>query len=352
MAIFEFGFSSLLFFPFLCPVFNLAQDLLMMALDIKGHLFLKTAIYFLGEMLGFFIVIYLHKKETLHNEKSILLNKHIQHNNAKKTLEEKQKYLKFLILLSCIFEFLINLLMNAFLTNLFLYKTIQLEAKAVPLFAIALFNKWFLKVPFEKHNIFAMIIISIGAGSVFIKHFCPPEEKDFGLACIITLLFMIIKIITGAIELLDTYLLQEKYASPFILLSLQGLFGFVASIIGGLIFNKRNCSNIGNTNFCTEITTGVFQMENINEFFTKIGKPSSIVMIVFYLCFGLALNFFRMQTKYYLSAFHRVLSCISTAIVNWFVFLVKFRNDNKQSESPGTSEPPQPFGSGQFDYAI
>lgn len=240
--------------------------------------------------------------------------------------------------------------MNAFLTNQFLYKTIQLEAKAVPLFAIALFNKWFLKVPFEKHNIFAMIIISIGAGSVFIKHFCPPEEeKDFGLARIMTLLFMIIKIITGAKELLDTYLLQEKYASPFILLSFQGLFGFVASIIGGLIFNKRSCSNIGNTNFCTPILNEdkqtVLQMENIIYFFSNFGKSSgivaSIVMIVLYLCFGLALNFFRIQTKYYLSAFHRVLSCISTAIVNWFVFLVKFRNDNKQSESPGTSEPPQ-----------
>ena len=30
-----------------------------------------------------------------------------------------------------------------------------------------------------------------------------------------------------------------------------------------------------------------------------------------------------MQTKFYLTVFHRLLSCISTAIINWFIFIFK-----------------------------
>ena len=36
----------------------------------------------------------------------------------------------------------------------------------------------------------------------------------------------------------------------------------------------------------------------------------------------LLLNVLRKQTKYYLTAFHRVLSCISTAILNWVIFII------------------------------
>ena len=39
-----------------------------------------------------------------------------------------------------------------------------------------------------------------------------------------------------------------------------------------------------------------------------------------------------MQTKYYLSTFHRVLSCIITSIINWFLFIFFWRNEEEKYE--------------------
>ena len=234
-------------------------------------------------------------------------------------LKEKQKNLKPLMIISCLFDWLIQILMSFFLSNKFVYLMIQLECKAIPLFVIAFINKYMFRVNFEKHHKISMVIIFLGTITVFIFHFIfQVKETNLFNTAIITLLFLIVKIITGVKVLLDTYILQAKYASPFKLLFYQGLFGFTVSIFCALLVNNRKCFKINGFYYCTNEG----YIDNFQIFFDKFKNTRILLCIIAYCFMVLLLNVLRKQTKYYLTAFHRVLSCISTAILNWVIFLI------------------------------
>ena len=324
MPLFEFSFSKPLFFPFICPIINLFQDLLAKGIGIKGHLFLNSAVFFIGEMLSILIELVARSLQKDESNETIANNKKcIKPVNKANNLQEKQKHLSLLIFISCLFEFIVNILMNFFLSHYFVYYMIQLEGKSFPMFALAFMNKYILKEPFEKHNKLAIIIILIGAGPILITHFINKYNTlSFLDAIIITIFFFIVKSIAAGKEHLDTFILQTKYSSPFQLLFYQGLFGFIASIICSLIFNGITCKEVKGFNYCGDKKF----IENYATFFSEF-KSCTFLYLIGYILMVLALNVFRMQTKYYLSTFHRVLSCIITSIINWFLFIFIWRKD-------------------------
>ena len=331
MPLFEFSFSKPLFFPFICPIINLFQDLFAKGIGIQGHLFLNSAVFFIGEMLSIVIELVSRSLQKENNKKG---RKQV---NKANNLQEKQKHLSLLIFISCLFEFIVNILMNFFLSHQFVYYMIQLEGKSFPIFALAFMNKYILKEPIEKHNILAMIIILIGAGSILITHFIE-VEMSFLNAFIITILFFIVKSLAAGKEHLDTFILQAKYSSPFQLLFYQGVFGFIASIICSVIFSNIECIKVKGFEYSAENEKGFNYcneepyIENFASFFSQFRYSSTILYIIGYILMVLALNVFRMQTKYYLSTFHRVLSCIITSIINWFLFIFFWRNEEEKYE--------------------
>ena len=339
MGIFEFSFSKLLLFPFICPVFNLGQDLLLKAIGIKGHIFMISSLIFFGEMLSIFIELIaeiLQRREKRHSLQTVVLDNQLIVNNYQnemdEQLKEKQKNLKSLMFFSCLLEFIANILMTFFLSHPFIYSIIQLECKAVPLFSIAFLNKFISKVQFEKHNIFAMLIILFGASLILIVHFLVQRIiPNFFEALLITILFMIVKVTAGTKELLDTYILQAKYASPFKLLFYQGLFGFIASLFCAFVFSDKKCFYSKDFDFCTK--EGF--IDSFKIFLNTINNIKTISYIILLCLMVLALNVFRMQTKVYLTIFHRVLSCITTAIVNWVLFVFFWKQNQYENSVIG-----------------
>ena len=325
MAIFEFSFSKYLLFPFTAPFINVVQELIFNA-EIKGHIFLRSALFFLGEMLSIFIEIFAQfyqRRKRFHSLKAVVLDNELiiktYNDEMDEQLKEKQKNLKAFIIFSCLLDFLIQILMSFFLSHEYIYLKIQLECKAIPLFVIAFINKYMFRVNFEKHHKISMVIIFLGTITVFIFHFIfQVKETNLFNTAIITLLFLIVKIITGVKVLLDTYILQAKYASPFKLLFYQGLFGFTVSIFCALLVNNRKCFKINGFYYCTNEG----YIDNFQIFFDKFKNTRILLTIIAYCFMVLLLNVLRKQTKYYLTAFHRVLSCISTAILNWVIFLI------------------------------
>ena len=328
MALFEFSFSHYLLFPFTAPFINVVQELILKETHINGHILLKSALFFLGEMLSIFIEIvaqFCQRRKRFHSLKAVVLDNELiiktYNDEMDEQLKEKQKNLMPLMIISCLFDWLIQILMSFFLFNKFVYLMIQLECKAIPLFVIAFMNKYMFRVNFEKHHKISMIIIFLGTITVFIFHLIIQiKNTNFFNTAIITLLFLIVKIITGVKVLLDTYILQAKYVSPFKLLFYQGLFGFILSIVFISFINNIKCYDIEGFNFCTDEG----YIDNFQMFWNKISNIRIALYIIPYCVMVLFFfNVFRKQTKYYLTAFHRVLSCISTAILNWVLFLIQ-----------------------------
>ena len=233
MILFEFSFSKLLLYPFIAPVFNLVQDLLFPLIGTKGHIFLNSAMYFLGEMLSIIIELIAaqeQKQEEIHSTQKVLVNHKIIIKSFPKlnVLEEKQHYLWLLALISCISEFVFSLIINYFLSNVFVYYKIQLEGKAFPLFAASFMNIFIIKEPFERHHLFAMIIITISAWSIFIMHLITQNIiKSNWEAFIIAFLFMLVKLIGTGKEVLDTYFYRRNMHLPLSCFFIKDFLGLL-----------------------------------------------------------------------------------------------------------------------------
>ena len=176
MTLFEFSFSHYLLFPFTAPFINVVQELILKETHINGHILLKSALFFLGEMLSIFIEILAQccqRRKRFHSLKAVVLDNELiiktYNDEMDEQLKEKQKNLKAFIIFSCLLDFLIQILMSFFLSHEYIYLKIQLECKAIPLFVIAFMNKYMFRVNFEKHHKISMIIIFLG--TVFIFHF-------------------------------------------------------------------------------------------------------------------------------------------------------------------------------------
>lgn len=104
---------------------------------------------------------------------------------------KSKEYVNFYIVLTCVLEFILYVLMMIFLSNKTLADTIQFEMKAVPVFSVVYFNKYFLRLPFYRHHYFALTLIFLGAVSVLICHFfCQPLiEGNYETSLIINILF-------------------------------------------------------------------------------------------------------------------------------------------------------------------
>ena len=326
--------SSSLIYPFLCPVVNLIQDIIIhklaMLSQFNNHQLIGSAIFFLSQMFCIFLEIisnYLQVRRSKKKGKTTLIvnNEMIEEDNEhSQVIKEKQSNLIFYVILCCVLEFCVYTGLNLFLTNLGVVQTIQLEMRALPIFVMAFLNIFFLKLPFYKHHLFSCVIIFIGFFSILLYHYIKlPINGDHLVSLYVTLLFAVLKIIRAIKEMLDTYLLQEKYVSPFKLLFYQGVSGLVLSLIVGFCLQYMSCTNTAQKviNYCQLNNNKV---ESFDNFFTSINNWKSIALLIGVIITTIIIEVCRMQTKHYLTAIHRGLSCAASAVINWFLYLQFF----------------------------
>ena len=322
--------SSSLIYPFLCPVVNLVQDIIIHELaklsQFNNHQLIGSAIFFLSQMFCIFLEIisnYLQVRRSKKKRKTTLIvnNEMIEEDNEhSQVIKEKQSNLIFYVILCCVLEFCVYTGLNLFLTNLGVVQTIQLEMRALPIFVMAFLNIFFLKLPFYKHHLFSCVIIFIGFFSILLYHYIKlPINNDHLVSLYVTLLFAVLKIIRAIKEMLDTYLLQEKYVSPFKLLFYQGVSGLVLSLIVGFCLQYMSCTNTAQKviHYCQPN----YKVESFDNFFTSINNWESIALLIGVIITTIIIEVCRMQTKHYLTAIHRGLSCAASAVINWFLYL-------------------------------
>ena len=325
--------SSSLIYPFLCPVVNLVQDIIIhqlaMLSQFNNHQLIGSAIFFLSQMFCIFLEIisnYLQVRRSKKKGKTTLIvnNEMIEEDNEhSQVIKEKQSNLIFYVILCCVLEFCVYTGLNLFLTNPGVVQTIQLEMRALPIFAMAFLNIFFLKLPFYKHHLFSCVIIFIGFFSILLYHYIKlPINEDHLVSLYVTLLFAVLKIIRAIKEMLDTYLLQEKYVSPFKLLFYQGVSGLVLSLIVGFCLQYMSCTNTAQKviHYCQPN----YKVESFDNFFTSINNGKSIALLIGVIITTIIIEVCRMQTKHYLTAIHRGLSCAASAVINWFLYLQFF----------------------------
>ena len=325
--------SSSLIYPFLCPVVNLVQDIIIHQLAISqfnNHQLIGSAIFFLSQMFCIFLEIisnYLQVRRSKKKGKTTLIvnNEMIEEDNEhSQVIKEKQSNLIFYVILCCVLEFCVYTGLNLFLTNPGVVQTIQLEMRALPIFVMAFLNIFFLKLPFYKHHLFSCVIIFIGFFSILLYHYINlPINNDHLVSLYVTLLFAVLKIIRAIKEMLDTYLLQEKYVSPFKLLFYQGVSGLVLSLFVGFCLQYMSCTQTAQTviKYCQLNNNKV---ESFYNFFTSINDGKSIALLIGVIITTIIIEVCRMQTKHYLTAIHRGLSCAASAVINWFLYLQFF----------------------------
>ena len=326
--------SSSLIYPFLCPVVNLVQDIIIHELaklsQFNNHQLIGSAIFFLSQMFCIFLEIisnYLQVRRSKKKGKTTLIvnNEMIEEDNEhSQVIKEKQSNLIFYVILCCVLEFCVYTGLNLFLTNPGVVQTIQLEMRALPIFVMAFLNIFFLKLPFYKHHLFSCVIIFIGFFSILLYHYIKlPINGDHLVSLYVTLLFAVLKIIRAIKEMLDTYLLQEKYVSPFKLLFYQGVSGLVLSLFVGFCLQYMSCTQTAQTviNYCQQNNNKV---ESFDNFFTSINNWKSIALLIGVIITTIIIEVCRMQTKHYLTAIHRGLSCAASAVINWFLYLQFF----------------------------
>ena len=327
--------SSSLIYPFLCPVVNLVQDIIIhelaMLSQFNNHQLIGSAIFFLSQMFCIFLEIisnYLQVRRSKKQRKTTLIvnNEMIEEDNEhSQVIKEKQSNLIFYVILCCVLEFCVYTGLNLFLTNPGVVKTIQLEMRALPIFVMAFLNIFFLKLPFYKHHLFSCVIIFIGFFSILLYHYINlPINNDHLVSLYVTLLFAVLKIIRAIKEMLDTYLLQEKYVSPFKLLFYQGVSGLVLSLFVGFCLQYMSCTQTAQTviKYCQPND----KVESFDDFFTSINDGKSIALLIGVIITTIIIEVCRMQTKHYLTAIHRGLSCAASAVINWFLYLQFFEH--------------------------
>ena len=325
--------SSSLIYPFLCPFVNLVQDIIIhqlaMLSQFNNHQLIGSAIFFLSQMFCIFLEIisnYLQVRRSKKKGKTTLIvnNEMIEEDNEhSQVIKEKQSNLIFYVILCCVLEFCVYTGLNLFLTNPGVVQTIQLEMRALPIFAMAFLNIFFLKLPFYKHHLFSCVIIFIGFFSILLYHYINlPINDDHLVSLYVTLLFAVLKIIRAIKEMLDTYLLQEKYVSPFKLLFYQGVSGLVLSLFVGFCLQYMSCTETAQKviKYCQPNN----QVESFDNFFTSINNGKSIALLIGVIITTIIIEVCRMQTKHYLTAIHRGLSCAASAVINWFLYLQFF----------------------------
>ena len=141
--------------------------------------------------------------------------------------------------------------------------------KAVPVFAVVGINKYIFKLPFYKHHYFALILILFGALSLLIIHYIiSPVNNDYIESIFIYCAFAFQKIVGGAREVIDLYIMQDNNVSPFILLFYQGLSGFIFCVACAFIFNFVPCLQFWNMQYCDATS----KIEDFRSFFVQIGS--------------------------------------------------------------------------------
>ena len=205
--------------------------------------------------------------------------------------------------------------------------------QAVFLLITAQLSRIFLKYQYHRYHLAGIIIYLIGVTlySVFDSVFIPTKGTTT-LNVVLYIGLMIITQLLGAfMDCGEKYLMDEKYLSPFVIVSFEGISGFIIMSIAILISSFIQCSK--DNYFCKKDQ----YVENLSEVFTFFYHHSLyLILYIVFFFFLFLLNVFRLLTNQHYSPAHRGISNTISPCISWVIKLcVPFMNSFSSETSIG-----------------
>jgi len=212
--------------------------------EIIGHLFnirsglIYMPLMFLGEFLfGLFLVLYqkIYRNKRKKEATKFLGIKLIINKDVK--IKKRDHFIKiyFLIFLSAFYDFMEFILSiesgSKFITCSY---SLETRLKGILIISDALFYYYILRLQIFRHQIFSLIIISIGLILVISSEFIFQDISlalSYGEFVIYFIIIFLIELFNSQLDLIEKYLFEYDYVNPFIALFCEGIFGLVFSII-------------------------------------------------------------------------------------------------------------------------
>ena len=189
------------------------------------------------------MILYLYQKLFIEKKKKIKSHNFllIEFTNIRNNLsKDSKKKIYFLLIISAIFDFIqffLSLQLSKFIT---LSYSLEQRLRGTYTINTALFYYFALRFPIFKHQLFSLILIGICISFIIVTEFIFQEINIFlsyGQLILALVIILIVQFISALEDSIEKYLIEYNQLDPFFILSFEGLFGFVFTLIYGLFNN-------------------------------------------------------------------------------------------------------------------
>ena len=243
----KFALRRNLIYPLQYLIWSVLRDfeseLISSLLDFNGIIY--THLMFLGELLGG-LIFYLYQKSFFKKKKETQKSSlfPIELIESKQNFI-KDKKLKIIFIIFSIgfydfFQFLLVFPIDKFMT---ISGSLEKRLRGTYTIYTALFYYYISRVPIYKHQLFSLISIGICLLIVIITENIFQEFNIFlSYSEFILALFLsfLIQFLCCLEQSLEKYLFEYNKLNPFLVLMIEGIFGFIFSIIYSLFYNPFN----------------------------------------------------------------------------------------------------------------
>ena len=194
-------------------------------------------IFFAGLILYLYQKLFIEKKKKIKPHNFLLIEFTKIRNNLSK---DSKKKIYFLLIISAIFDFIqffLSLQLSKFIT---LSYSIEQRLRGTYTINTALFYYFALRFPIFKHQLFSLILIGICISFIIVTEFIFQEINIFlsySQLILALVIILIVQFISALEDSIEKYLIEYNQLDPFFILSFEGLFGFVFTLIYGLFNN-------------------------------------------------------------------------------------------------------------------
>ena len=194
-------------------------------------------IFFAGLILYLYQKLFIEKKKKIKSHNFLLIEFTKIRNNLSK---DSKKKIYFLLIISAIFDFIqffLSLQLSKFIT---LSYSLEQRLRGTYTINTALFYYFALRFPIFKHQLFSLILIGICISFIIVTEFIFQEINIFlsySQLILALVIILIVQFISALEDSIEKYLIEYNQLDPFFILSFEGLFGFVFTLIYGLFNN-------------------------------------------------------------------------------------------------------------------
>ena len=245
-------------------IWSFARDILA---DLTDHYFNSNAnliyplLMFFAEFI-FGLIIYLYEKKhylkRIHNDNAQFMGIELITNNISLKIKDNNYKICCLVIFASFFDF-IEFTTSIELGNRFKNFSNNINGRLDGLLIIfdAIIYRYVLKFPIFRHQIFSLLIIAICLIITIIIIFISQENNIFSKSVELVLfifLHCLILFYNSLVDIIEKYLFEYDYFNPFRILFLEGLLGFLFSLIYFIYknpihdlknyFNQQNSINL------------------------------------------------------------------------------------------------------------